>query len=106
MKVPFVSLDRQFRALEEELTAAFRRVGASGIYIMGEELERFEAEAARYCGTKHALGVANGSDALFLALKALGIGKGDEVVTCPNSFIATAWVIVAAGARLWDHFTR
>lgn len=78
---------------------AFDRVGISGQYIMGPELERFEQEAAEYCGTKHALGVANGSDALFLALKAMGIGLGDEVITCPNSFVATAWVIVAAGAR-------
>jgi dTDP-4-amino-4,6-dideoxygalactose transaminase len=98
MKVPFVGLDRQFRNLRGDLTAAFERVGASGIYIMGEELERFEAEAAAYCGTRFALGVANGSDALFLALKALGIGSGDQVITCPNSFIATTWVIVAAGA--------
>jgi dTDP-4-amino-4,6-dideoxygalactose transaminase len=98
MRVPFVALDRQFQALRPELTAAFERVGGSGLYIMGEELERFEAEAASYCGTRFALGVANGSDALFLALKALGIGPGDEVITCPNSFIATAWVIVAAGA--------
>jgi dTDP-4-amino-4,6-dideoxygalactose transaminase len=98
MKVPFVALDRQFRSLRGELVSAFERVGASGIYIMGEELERFEAEAAAYCGTRFALGVANGSDALFLALKALGIGSGDEVITCPNSFIATAWVIVATGA--------
>jgi dTDP-4-amino-4,6-dideoxygalactose transaminase len=98
MKVPFVSLDRQFRDLGDELSAAFQRVGASGGYIMGEELERFEAEAAAYCGTRFALGVANGSDALFLVLKALGIGSGDEVITCPNSFIATAWVVVATGA--------
>lgn len=99
MDVPFVGLQRQFHALHDELAAAFERVGASGMYIMGEELERFEAQAAAYCGTRHALGVANGSDALFLVLKALGIGPGDEVITCPNSFIATAWVIVAAGAK-------
>jgi dTDP-4-amino-4,6-dideoxygalactose transaminase len=99
MEVPFVGLQRQFHVLHDDLFAAFERVGASGMYIMGEELERFEAEAARYCGTRHALGVANGSDALFLALKALGIGAGDEVITCPNSFIASASVIVAAGAR-------
>jgi dTDP-4-amino-4,6-dideoxygalactose transaminase len=99
MDVPFVGLQRQFHALHDELAAAFERVGSSGMYIMGEELERFEAQAAAYCGTRHALGVANGSDALFLVLKALGIGPGDEVITCPNSFIATAWVIVAAGAK-------
>jgi len=99
MKVPFVSLDRQYRNLRAELMAEFDRVGQSGIYILGETLERFESEIAAYCGTRYALGVANGSDALFLSLKALGIGPGDEVVTCPNSFIATTWTIVAAGAR-------
>ena len=99
MQVPFVGLQRQFHDLHDELVAAFERVGASGMYIMGEELERFESAAAIYCGTRHALGVANGSDALFLVLKALGIGAGDEVITCPNSFIASAWVIVAAGAK-------
>ena len=98
-QVPFVSLDRQYHELRDELVAAFDRVGKSGMYIMGPELERFEAEAAAFCGTRHALGVANGSDALFLSLKALGIGPGDEVITCPNSFVASAWVIVAAGAR-------
>src|SRR5882672_1435782 len=99
MQVPFVSLDRQFRELRAELTAAFHRVGESGMYIMGPELERFEEEAAAFCGTRYALGVADGSAALFLSLKALGIGAGDEVITCPNSFIASAWVIVATGAK-------
>ena len=78
--------------------AGFDRVGESGMYIMGEVLERFEREAAAFCGTRYALGVGNGSDALFLSLKALGIGPGDEVITCPNSFIATAWTIAATGA--------
>jgi dTDP-4-amino-4,6-dideoxygalactose transaminase len=99
MQVPFVSLDRQYRELREELVTAFDRVGSSGMYIMGPELERFEAEAAAFCGTRYALGVADGSAALFLSLKALGIGPGDEVITCPNSFVASAWVIVAAGAK-------
>lgn len=99
MRVPFVSLDRQFRNLRAELGAEFDRVGQSGMYILGETLERFEREIASFCGTRYALGVANGSDALFLAFKALGIGPGDEVITCPNSFIATTWTIVAAGAK-------
>lgn len=98
-RVPFVSLDRQYRFLRDELLAEFDRVGSSGTYVFGETLERFEREAAEFCGVRHAVGVANGSDALFLSLKALGIGSGDEVITCPNSFIATAWTIVAAGAR-------
>lgn len=98
MQVPFVSLERQYRALREELIAAFDRVGQSGVYILGDELERFEQAAARFCEVPFALGVGNGFDALLLALKALNIGPGDEVITCPNSFIATALVIVAAGA--------
>jgi len=99
MQVPFVSLDRQYQSLRAELMAEFDRIGQSGMYIMGETLERFEKEAAAFCGTRYALGVANGSDALFLALKALGVGAGDEVITCPNSFIATTWTIAAVGAR-------
>jgi dTDP-4-amino-4,6-dideoxygalactose transaminase len=99
MQVPFVSLDRQYRDLRAELMAEFDRVGSSGMYIMGETLQNFEEEIARFCGTRYALGVANGSDALFLSLKALGIGTGDEVITSPNSFIATAWTIVATGAK-------
>lgn len=99
MQVPFVSLERQYRNLRGELMAEFDRVGQSGMYIMGETLERFEGEMAAFCGTRYALGVASGSDALFLSLKALGIGPEDEVITCPNSFIATTWTIVAAGAR-------
>ena len=98
MKIPFVSLDRQYEELRSELIGEFDRVGRSGIYIMGETLESFELEAAAFCGTRFAVGLANGSDALFLALRALGIGPGDEVITCPNSFIATAWTIVATGA--------
>ncbi len=99
LKVPFVGLARQYRALRQELMHAFDEVGESGVYIMGERLESFERKAASYCQTKHAVGVANGSDAIFLVLKALGIGAGDEVITCPNSFIATAWTVVATGAR-------
>jgi dTDP-4-amino-4,6-dideoxygalactose transaminase len=99
MQVPFVSLDRQYLSMRDELIEEFDRIGRAGIYIMGDTLERFEAEAAAYCEVPFALGVASGSDALFLILKALDIGPGDEVVTCPNSFVATAWVIIAAGAR-------
>src|SRR5438046_2972084 len=99
MQIPFVDLTRQFRALENELTRAFQEVGSSGVYILGERLESFERSVAAYCGVSHAIGVGDGSAALFLTFKALGIGPGDEVITAPNSFIATAWTIVAAGAR-------
>ena len=89
LRVPFVDLARQYRNLRTELMRCFDEVGQSGQYIMGERLESFEEKAAAYCGVRHAIGVANGSDAIFLVLKALGIGPGDEVITCPNSFIAT-----------------
>jgi dTDP-4-amino-4,6-dideoxygalactose transaminase len=96
--VPFVDLTRQFRNLEAELSKAFVDVGRSGGYIMGARLESFERKVAEFIGVRHALGVADGSDALFLVLKALGIGPGDEVITATNSFIASAWVVVAVGA--------
>ncbi len=99
MQIPFVDLARQFRSLEPQLTQAFVEVGRSGVYIMGERLESFERKVAEFIGVSHVVGVADGSDALFLILKALDIGPGDEVITATNSFIATAWVIVAAGAK-------
>ncbi|MDA8854507.1 aminotransferase class I/II-fold pyridoxal phosphate-dependent enzyme, partial [Gammaproteobacteria bacterium] len=99
MKVPFVSISRQYKFLRKEFTEAFDEIGLSGQYIMGDTLDNFEKEIADYCGTKYALGVANGSDALFLALKAMDIGEGDEVITCPNSFIASAWVIESTKAK-------
>ncbi len=98
MNIPFVDLGRQFKNIESDLNAAFLDVGRSGSYIMGERLESFEIKAATFCQTAHCIGVANGSDALFLILKALGIGPGDEVITATNSFIASAWVIAATGA--------
>lgn len=97
--IPFVDLARQFRSIETELNQVFLDVGRSGGYIMGEKLESFERKAADFLGVSHALGVADGSDALFLILKALGIGPGDEVITATNSFIASAWVVVAVGAK-------
>ncbi len=99
MKVPFVSIDRQYSSLRSEFKEAFDEIGSSGQYIMGEVLENFEKDIASYCDTDFAIGLANGSDALFLALKALDIGEGDEVITCPNSFIASAWVIEATKAK-------
>lgn len=97
-RVPFVDLPRQYRALREDLLGAVDRVCQSGAYVLGEDVKRFEEQMAAYCGTTHALGVANGADALMLSLKALGVGPGDEVITAPNSFIASAWTIAAVGA--------
>ncbi len=99
LQVPFVDLSRQFKSIEAELANEFFAVGRSGTYIMGDRLESFEKKIADYVGVNYALGVGNGSDALFLILKALEIGDGDEVITVPNSFIATAWTIIASGAK-------
>jgi dTDP-4-amino-4,6-dideoxygalactose transaminase len=98
MAVPLQDLSRDQHSLAGELEVAVRRVFESSEFVLGTFLERFEAEIARYVGIEHAVGVASGSDALLLALKALGIGPGDEVITTPLSFIATASSIVHAGA--------
>lgn len=99
MQIPFVNLAKQFIGVENELVQNFIDIGRSGGYIMGEILESFEKNAATFLEVKHVLGVADGSDALFLIMNALGIGEGDEVITAPNSFIASAWTIVATGAK-------
>ncbi|MBI4577498.1 MAG: DegT/DnrJ/EryC1/StrS family aminotransferase [Planctomycetes bacterium] len=90
---------RQFEALRGEVLAACGRVLASGRYVLGEEVEAFELEFARYLGVPHVVGVASGTDALTLSLRALGVGPGDEVVTTPYTAIPTVSAILAAGAR-------
>jgi len=100
MRVPFVNLGAQFEPLADQLTDTFLRVCRSGQFIMGEEVQRFEQGLASISGTKHVISVANGTDALVLALKVLGIGPGDEVVTAPNSFIASAGAIALVGADI------
>jgi dTDP-4-amino-4,6-dideoxygalactose transaminase len=97
--VPFVALARQQRELRSELTAAIEAVLDSGQYILGQEVERFERAFAALCETTEAIGVSNGTSALVLALRALGIGAGDEVITAPNSFLASAAAIALVGAR-------
>lgn len=97
--IPAFSLTRQNDALINELMAAVDRVIRSGHFILGKEVEAFEDELARYVGVQHAIGVANGSDALYLALRAAGIGPGDEVITTPFTFFATAGAVVRCGAK-------
>ncbi|HEX9997152.1 MAG TPA: DegT/DnrJ/EryC1/StrS family aminotransferase [Abditibacterium sp.] len=96
--VPLFDLTRQYQNLKTDLDAAVLGVLASGQYVMGPAVEDFEAMAARELGVKHAIGVANGTDALQIALRALKIGPGDEVITTPFSFYSAAEVIADLGA--------
>ncbi|EHI48718.1 putative PLP-dependent enzyme possibly involved in cell wall biogenesis [SAR116 cluster alpha proteobacterium HIMB100] len=90
MDIPFVNLKRQFQEEEPQLVDIFRSVGRSGIYVLGEAVTEFEKAAAEYCDSKYALGVGNGTDALSMIMFSLGIGRGDEVITAPNSYISSA----------------
>lgn len=97
--IPFLDLVTPHRQLEEELVAAFREALRGAAFIGGPEVESFEREFAAYCGTKHCVGVANGTDAVRFALMAAGVGKGDAVVTVSHTFIATVEAISQAGAE-------
>lgn len=96
--VPFLDLTAEFRALEAEWLEAIRAAGARGSFILGPEVQAFEKEFADYLGVKHAIAVANGTDALVLSLKALGVGPGDEVITTPFTFFASAEAVNLVGA--------
>jgi dTDP-3-amino-3,4,6-trideoxy-alpha-D-glucose transaminase len=96
--VPFVTLDRQHAALRGELTAAFERVVGTSGFILGAEVDAFESEFGDYCDAPHTIGVASGTAALILALKAAGIGPGDEVIVPAHTFIASALAVTHAGA--------
>jgi len=96
--VPYVALGIQARRVKPALMAAVERVIDHGIYILGPETTEFERRFAQYCGTRYAVGVADGTSALILVLRALGIGRGDEIVTAPNSFIASAASAALLGA--------
>lgn len=97
--IPFLDLGAAYRELKSEIDAAMHRVLDSGWYILGPEVEAFEAEWAAYCGADYAVGLANGLDALILALRALDIGAGDEVIVPSNTYIATWLAVSAVGAR-------
>lgn len=100
MKIPFVTLDRLHMPLRDEMREAFLRVYDKGIFVQGDECSLFEKEFADYCGAEYAVGVASGLDALVLALRALGVGQGDEVVVPANTFVATALAASMAGSRV------
>lgn len=98
LSVPFLDLGAAYRELKPEIDAAVGRVLDSGWYILGPEVEAFETEWAAYCEARHAVGLANGLDALILALRALDIGPGDEVIVPSNTYIATWLAVSAVGA--------
>jgi dTDP-4-amino-4,6-dideoxygalactose transaminase len=98
MNVPFLELKPTYLELKEEFDAAYHRVMESGWYLLGREVEEFEAEFAAYCEAKHCVAVGNGLDALHLILRACGIGPGDEVIVPANTFIATWLAVSYAGA--------
>ena len=100
MNVPFVSFKPLEARIGQDLRAAFDRVLDNSWYIHGAEDDHFEQAFASFCGTKHCVGVGNGLDALMLALKALGIGPGDEVIVPSNTYIATALAVSYVGATL------
>jgi len=97
--IPILDLKVQYRNIKSMMEDAVLKVMSSGQYILGPELHAFEREFAFYLKTQDAVGVNSGTDALYLSLKALGIKEGDEVITTPSTFIATAEAIVDLGAK-------
>lgn len=96
--IPFVSFEAMHKEVEKELKEKFEKVLEKNWFIQGEECEKFEEEYAEYCGVKYCVGCGNGLDALFLVLKAYGIGAGDEVIVPSNTYIATALAVSYTGA--------
>ncbi|MBE2200511.1 MAG: DegT/DnrJ/EryC1/StrS family aminotransferase [Anaerolinea sp.] len=98
MNIPFVDLQAEYKALRAELDTAVTQTIASGWYILGAEVSAFEAEFASYIGVEHTVGVASGTDAILLGLRALGVGPGDEVITVAHTAVATIAAIELTGA--------
>jgi dTDP-4-amino-4,6-dideoxygalactose transaminase len=98
--IPLVDLKAQYDSIKSDIDAAVAAVIDQTAFIGGPFVKSFEQDFAAYCGVKHCVGVANGTDGLFIALKALGIGAGDEVITVANSFVATSEAIKMAGAQV------
>ncbi|MFY9553495.1 MAG: DegT/DnrJ/EryC1/StrS family aminotransferase [Blastocatellia bacterium] len=99
MIVPFVDLKAQFQAIQDEVEDAMHRVMAGADFILGKDVQLFEQEFAEFCTAEHAIGVDSGTSALELALRAFGIGEGDEVITVSHTFLATVSAISYTGAR-------
>lgn len=99
IKVPFLDLRTQYDAIRDEIGHAIQRVLNDSAFISGPYVEKFEKEFAEFCGCRYAVGTSNGTSALWMSLLGLGIGPGDEVITVPNTFIATAEAISFSGAK-------
>jgi dTDP-4-amino-4,6-dideoxygalactose transaminase len=99
MKVPLLDLKAEYAGLRDEVLAALDRVCQKSAFVLGEEVEQFEREFAEFCGVKHCVALSSGTAALHLGLLALGVQPGDEVITSPNTFLATAEAITYCGAR-------
>jgi len=97
-KIPFYDIGESYQELKSEIDSAVTKVLSSGWYILGKEVTSFERDFAKYIGTKYCVGTSNGLDALFLVLKAWGIGAGDEVIVPSNTYIATWLAVSYAGA--------
>jgi dTDP-3-amino-3,4,6-trideoxy-alpha-D-glucose transaminase len=98
--IPFLDMKSVYAELKAELDAAYARVMESGWYVLGKEVEAFEAEYAAFCGTRHCVGLGNGLEALELVLRAWNIGAGDEVIVPSNTYIATWLAVTAVGAKV------
>jgi len=99
MSIPFIDLKTQYQALKPQIQARINTVLEHGQYIMGPEVKELEDKLASHVGSKHCISVASGTEALLMSLMALGIGPGDEVITTPFTFAATAEMIVLLGAK-------
>ena len=97
--IPFIDLAKEYSSIKKQIDIAIQRVLKKQFFILGEELEKFEIAFSKYIGTKHAVGLNSGSDALYLALKALNVGKQDEVITVSHTFISTVDAIVRNNAK-------
>src|SRR5437879_730617 len=100
MHIPLVDLRAQYDAIRQEIDQAMREVLESSEFILGPTVARFERDFAAYCGVGSAVGVSNGTDAIMLTLRASQVGRGDEVITAANTFIATTEAISMTGASV------
>jgi dTDP-4-amino-4,6-dideoxygalactose transaminase len=100
MKVPFMDLRVQYESIKNEMDAAMQSVIHDSAFVMGKYVKAFEEKFAAFCGVSHCIGVGNGTDALYVALRSLGVGPGDEVITVANSFIATSEAVTLTGAKV------